>query len=723
MRLTGLSVAALALIQLTTAIAQDVDTPVTEPQVVLNADSIDVDEEENTVIASGSVEAIYEGRILKADRLIYNRDTDRIRASGNVIILDEDGLQRFAEEIETDSKLGDGYAVDFAMRIPGGAVATAGSAARDESAGINTMDRVVFTSCEMCEDDTRPTWALRARRATMDEETQMISYRDAVLEVAGVPVVYFPYFAHPDPNSERRSGFLPPDLGSSSKRGAFYQQPYYWAISPSQDLTISPMFNSKVNPLLGFDYRKRFWSGDIRADFSFTDEQDFDSDGDKFGKQETRGHIFADGKFRLNDTFNWGFAAEYMSDDLYSQRYDIDGENDRRGLFASQPRRLLNQLYAQGQEQNWYGEVAALQITGLRANDDDDKLPRATPLMFAERLFDFGDRGLLSVNASTAYLTRDVGVDSKRASIGADWSASRVLPGGVLFEPFADARYDNYTFNNTASGDSGLERAAGNIGARLSYPLYRPGKDVDILIEPLVMAAYGTPGANNPAIPLEDSSFFEFDESNLLEANAQGGYDLYEGGSKASVGISTTARWKNGVSLTALGGRRWRDDADEAFTKGSNLDGTVSDWVAGVSADFGQSLKFETRARFDSEDLGLNRIDAGVKSRFGRFTGEARYFKLKSSLSTVGAAEEGIELSTKFRMTDHYYASYGQTTDLVAKRDLRQFVGISYEDDCSVFQILVTRSEAIDRTLGPNDSITFAFSLKSLGNFGSADVD
>ena len=67
--------------------------------------------------------------------------------------------------------------------------------------GYNALDKIVYTSCELCDDDDRPTWALRARRAVLDQEAQMMSYRDAVLEVAGVPVFYLPFFAHPDPNS------------------------------------------------------------------------------------------------------------------------------------------------------------------------------------------------------------------------------------------------------------------------------------------------------------------------------------------------------------------------------------------------------------------------------------------------------------------------------------------------------------------------------------------
>ena len=175
------------------------------------------------------------------------------------------------------------------------------------------------------------------------------------------------------------------------------------------------------------------------------------------------------------------------------------------------------------------------------------------------------------------------------------------------------------------------------------------------------------------------------------------------------------------MTINVLGGRRWRDEADPAFGRGSNLDGTVSDWVGGVSADFGRKLRLETRARFDNDDFGLSRIDAGAKTALGRLSGSVRYFKLDSDLSSLGTPEEGVAFNAKVRLTENYFVQLGQTTDLIEQRDLRQSIGISYEDDCSVFQIMFTRSETIDRTLGQNDSIMFAFSLKSLGTFGSSD--
>ncbi|MEL7109825.1 MAG: LPS assembly protein LptD [Pseudomonadota bacterium] len=719
------------------AIAQDaiVESETEDPSVVLDADNIYVNEADNTVIADGNVEAKYQGRVLRADRLTYNRNTDRVRASGNVVIIDVDGSESYANEIETDASLADGYAIGFSTRTAEGGRAVAESAVRTAE-GYNALDKIVYTSCEICDEDDTPTWSLRARRAVLDQEAQMMSYRDAVLEVAGIPVLYLPFFAHPDPNSERRSGLLPPDFGSSSKLGLFYQQPYYWAISPYSDVTVSPRIMANVNPLLEVDYRKKFWSGSLSADFSFTEEAEFDSDGQTLdgSESEFRGHIFAEGGFVIRPGWRWGFAVEQVSDDLYTRRYDISGENDQRGLYSKQPRYLLNQLYTQAQRQDWYFDSALLTFETNREGDTDARLPKALPLMYGERLFDYGKYGSLAVSGSSAILERDIGVDSYRASAGADWSTSRILPGGLLASPFAEGRFDYYQIDDPDNLDvSSISRGAATVGTRLSYPLYRPGELVDILIEPEAMVAYGTSGTNDPDIPIEDSLFYELDETSLFEANAASGYDTYEGGSKASLGASVSARWKNGLTISALGGRRWRDMSDPVFDVGSNLDGTVSDWVAGVSASIGKPLQIETRVRLDDEDFGLNRIDARVKTDFWRLRTNTRYYNISGDVTDSSFSDEGITFTSDLKITDNYYLLFSLNRDISGRanefgrtsdpRDIRQSLGIAYEDDCSRFQISFERSEANDRSIGPEDSIKFQFALKTIGGLGSSDVD
>jgi len=693
-----------------------------DERVILEADTVYELAGENSIVAEGNVQALYQGRTLRADRLVYNRTTEKVRANGNVVIIDTDGSQQFADEVEVGSNLTDGYAIGFSARLAQGASVAANSAIRRPD-GINALDQVVYTSCEVCAEDRTPTWSIRARRAVLDQQSQMISYRDAVVEVAGIPVFYLPYLAHPDPNSDRRSGLLIPNAGVSSKLGTFYKQPYYWAISDYSDLTIAPLLSANVNPVINLEYRKRFYSGAIKIEGSFTQEAEFDSDGELFGEEKFRGHVYANGAFALSPEWLWGFAVEHQTDDLYDRRYDIDGQNDKRGLYSNQPRRLLSQLFAVGQGDDYYADVALLQSQGLRGQDDASRLPVVSPLLYAEKNYDFGSFGFANAKVSSAILTRDVGADSHRVSAGADWRNFALLPGGATFEPFVEVRGDYYALDEAVSGEDSVARTVGNAGAKIAYPMIRTGETVDLMLEPAVMAAWGFSNANDPAIPVEDSQLYEFDESMLYEPNGFGNFDLYEGDGKLSAGLTARAIWKNGTELSTTVGRRWRSRPDAAFDVASNLDGTSSDWVGDASLSLGNVLELSSRVRLDDEDFALNRLDLRASTSFKRFRAVGQYYKIDPRISPAGQADEGIFVRGELQVTDSYSIIFSQLRDIADDIDATQEIGIAYSDDCARFELIYSRNELVDRTLGPSENFQFRFTLKSLGNFGSGDYD
>jgi len=84
--------------------------------------------------------------------------------------------------------------------------------------GNTELAKAVYSPCEICREkpDRAPLWQLRAARIIHRRDQQEIVYRDAVLEVFGVPVAYTPYFSHADPTVKRKSGFLVPNFGSTS---------------------------------------------------------------------------------------------------------------------------------------------------------------------------------------------------------------------------------------------------------------------------------------------------------------------------------------------------------------------------------------------------------------------------------------------------------------------------------------------------------------------------
>ena len=214
------------------------DTQDDEP-VYLEADTLNDFGSGEGYIARGNVRVQQGDRLLIADELEYRPEENRVIARGNVEIHGQGEYPQYADEFELDSEMSTGIAVGFATMMENNGRMAAATAARAEDGSIR-LDRAYYTACPLCEDgEQEPTWRIRAREVVQDAEDQMIYYKDAQLEFLGVPVLYAPTFAHPDPSSERRSGFLFPGLGVSSRLGFNYQQPYLWAISPHQDTRVT----------------------------------------------------------------------------------------------------------------------------------------------------------------------------------------------------------------------------------------------------------------------------------------------------------------------------------------------------------------------------------------------------------------------------------------------------------------------------------------------------
>lgn len=716
----GVAIAAALVASGGVAIAQPAAAPAAPEAdaVVLEADQILRDTNDNLIIAEGSVEARYDGRTLRADRVVYDLQKRTVHAQGGVQIIDADGSVRTAEEIEVAEDLGAGVATGFGARFPSGGALAANSAVRNAD-GSAKLGRLVYTACPVCapgEKGPPPTWTLRARRAVQDPGAKMIFYRDALLSVRGVPVIYLPYFAHPDPTAGRRSGFLTPDVGSSSKLGAFYQQPYYWAISDYSDLTVSPQFHSKVNPLLGLEYRKRFWSGDVRFDVTGTQEKDFDSDGNKFGENSFRGSVFGQGRFRLNETWNWGFGVERISDDLYLRRYDVSGAGRQRGQFIGTDTRLITQADLVGQTSTSYTSISAVTFQGLRATDTSTFLPVVAPLAETSRtLRDPVLDGQVRLRASTVNLVRKDGVDSSRASVGAVWNRETITGPGLVVTPRVEARSDYYRFNDSGRNDS-FGRAVGSASLTVRWPLVRPGKTA-LLVEPIAMAALGSNGGNDARIVNEDSQTLELDDTNIFDPTATQNYDLWEGGARASVGLRATAAVTQSGTASLVIGRRWRDKADTAFAPATNLNGRASDYVAAASADF-RRFGGTIRARFDDETLSVVRLDAAVRAAVGPIATDARYFRVDQGLR-VGDPNEQIQATISYALTKKWRASFGGLRDLNSNTNLSQRAALTYQDNCTFFEVGYRRQDTQDRRLGPNDGFEVRIGLSTLGMVGS----
>lgn len=696
----------------------------------LESDLLIQDDANQTVTAKGDVEVRYRGRTVRAGELTYDIKSGVITARENVVVIDPSGGVTFAQVMILDEELRAGVAEGFSARLSNNVKIAAATAVR-RSDTVNELNKAIYTPCEICAADPThpPTWSIRADKVVQDRDRQVIYYRNAVIELFGVPVFYAPVFWHPDPSAERKSGLLPPKIVASERRGLSYEQPYAWIISPSEDLVISPQLNTEVNPFVNFQWRRRFTNGQINARFGYTYEYDLDGDGERIGDQTSRSYILADGAFDLEDHWRWGFAAERASEDLIFDKYDISDIYAQRGLIASDDKRLTSQVYAVRQDERSYFSVAAISIQGLRPGDNDRTFPSIAP--FIEGRWQpegpvFGGR--LRVQGSAVGLTRDQsqfvatqpGVDSRRATLGFDWRSSYTAAAGLRVSPFVQARADVYSLSDlpppNAGKDDTVTRALGVAGVDVTYPLYRRDGDRTIVLEPLLQLALSPDTDRDPLIPDEDSAVLEFDETNLMRADKFPGFDLYEGGQRLNVGGRATVLYDDGRSISLLVGRSFRAKDDLQFPARSGLQPKASDWIVAAEGTPVDGLSFFTRARFDASDWGVRRMEAGVNVEFNRANGFVRY--LRDNQDITGVQREDIDFAGEVMVVGNWGVTFAGVRDIESDVWRRQEFGALYRDDCLDMAVVWVHEETYNRSLGPSDSVILRLTLATLGDKG-----
>ncbi len=178
-----------------------------------------------------------------------------------------------------------------------------------------------FTTCKQ-EKEKCPPWAIYADEIIHKKKEKKIEYKNAWLKIYDKPVLYFPYFFHPDPTVKRQSGFLMPSFQSSNNSGTSLQIPYYKVISDKKDLTFSPRLFFDNNLLIQTEYRQANKNSDLTFDFSiFADNN------------KTKNHFFADFSSK-NQNKTLDFHIETVNNDSYLKSQDINSQiiNDRSSL-------------------------------------------------------------------------------------------------------------------------------------------------------------------------------------------------------------------------------------------------------------------------------------------------------------------------------------------------------------------------------------------------------
>ncbi|OHB27090.1 MAG: hypothetical protein A2790_00030 [Phenylobacterium sp. RIFCSPHIGHO2_01_FULL_69_31] len=725
-----------------------------QDEMYMEADEVIRDDDAGVTTANGHIEVRYNGRTLRADKLVYDDKSGVIRAIGNIAIVNEDGSSEYATEMVLDEEMRAGVALGFSARLQENVkIAAASAAKRNEN--IEELNKAIYTPCEICAKDgspKTPTWSIAAERVVRDKKRRIVYYRNARFRLFGVSVAYLPVFWHADPAADRTSGFLVPKGSVSDRRGLSYEQPYYWAFSKSADLIVSPQINSKIAPFLNGELRKRFYSGDVNLRFGYTHARDFDGKGNEIvGTSTDRSYILGRGAFQIDDKWLWGFTAERSSDDLIFDKYEVGKVYISRGPYVADDRRLISQLYTIRQDERSYFSAAAMSIQGLRpgaidpvtgfaSGENDRVFPVIGPLI--EGHYEPAPKilgGRLRVHTSAVVLSREQsqtdltqrlpGLDSARATGELDWRRAFTSSGGLRFESFVNVRADAYRLDDILTGvgsatrSDEMTRALATAGVDVTYPFFKRTKDATIVLEPVLQVA-ASPNAKQVVIGRdattgekiylnEDSVAFEFDETTLFRANKFPGYDLYEDGVRLNMAARATVMWDDGRRANFLVGRSFRTEQNAVFTDRSGLRTKSSDWIVSADAQPVRGVSMFARARLDSENLDIHRLEAGanVYNKYGN--GFVRY--LTDDFDINGTKRENLDLGGELYVGKNYGVSFYGNRDLAQDSWVIRDVGVFYRDDCLRVDVIYRREDTIIGRLLPSESVSVRLTLATLG--------
>jgi len=666
----------------------------------LVADRIDYDAESETLTATGTVEVLYDSRILRASRVVYDARNEEIRAEGPITLTDPAGSVILADSGALTPDLRAGLVQGARLLIADQLQMAASEIGRTEGR-YTSLYRVVASTCTICEGDPTPLWALRAARVTLDDVERRIYFEDATLEVFGLPVGYLPRMSIPDPRVRRASGVLVPEFRQSDIYGFGFKLPYYRVLGPSADATVTPFLTSKGAQIIEGEYRRRFGNGgfDLAGVLSVTDG---------LGSGAGRGALTATGNFGLPSDFYADFDINLVSDQSFLLQYDYS-DADRLTSVA----RLLRT------RENDFVQLGTIGFQSLREDEDTENIPFILPDFTYRRLMEVpGIGGRLGLDLESLGVWRQTGVNMLRAGGGADWRQDWTMSNGLLLNAVAAAEFDFYrVWDDPATPDRITGRATPIVSAELRWPLLRATGRASHVIEPIAQIVYSD-NLGDTDNPNEDSQLPEFDTSNLFVLNRYPGRDRFEHGLRANLGVSYTRYDPSGWSLGLVAGRVLRAKSDSSFSEDSGLSGNWSDYVTSIALTSAWGLTLSNQALF-GDDLFFRRNELAVvyDGSRGDFAASYVYFAQDDSNPILGPQPETNEVSldARYRLHPNWEIRGRWRYDLATDSSLRASAGITYGTQCAEFDLSVSRRFTSSDNVPPSTSFGFNVRLAGLG--------
>lgn len=663
---------------------------------------------DNLLTAEGAVEAFYKDARVQAARIVYDARTETLDIAGPISLTDASGTVILADSAQLSRDLQNGL-LKSARMVMDQQLQLAALEINRIDGRYTRLDKVVASSCQVCPSNPVPLWEIRARRVVHDQLERQIYFDHAQFRIAGVPVFYLPRLRMPDPTLKRATGFLQPEVRTTSELGPGLKLPYFIALGDHRDLTVTPYAATTRTRTLGLRYRQAFATGTIEVTGALSD--------DDIRPGKSRGYVFLDGKFALPRDFTLGIDLQSVSDPAYLLDYGIsDTDWLSSGVSVERARR------------NEYAALGFYNHRSLRPGDDNATLPNLAADLEFERRFSpryLGGEGRLSFqlhghrrSSSLAFDANGDGIvdgrDVSRATLSLGWHKSWVMANGMVFSGATDLTADVYSISQDATYPGSVTRVLPQAAMELRWPWVRSSAGgASQVIEPVVQLVLAPDSLD--AVPNEDSTVATLDEGNLFSFSRFPGADGRELGNRLNIGLGWTRYDPAGWSLGVTGGRVFRARDLGQFTPGSGLDGRSSDWLVSAQLQTDGGLSVQNRVLFDNGfDVSRNELNFGLVR--DRYSVDAGYlWMVADPAEGRPTATSELVLDAGWDMANNWRGQLAGRYDFNLQRAARAEIGLSYLSECVAVDLSLSRRFTSSTSVAASTDFNLSVSLVGFG--------
>ena len=676
------------------------------PEISLQAEEAKVSSDRSRIEAINYVTLRQNGVVVHGDEGKFNLNDDQFEIVNPEYALPSDGMR--------------GKASTIIQTAPGEVVISDGS----------------YTSCSPGDNS----WRLVGSDIELDQQSGFGTAIHARLELADIPVFYWPYFRFPI-DDRRHTGLLMPSLSVGSEGLEEYEQPLYLNLAPNADATLSPRWYRDRGVLLNSEFRLLATEnhyGEVSNSF-------FENDPD-FGDDRQLTHLLLRGK----PADRWRYRVDYSesSDDYFLNDFEA-------GFTAANTSELLQLAEAEGRYDNWQllARVQGYQQLNPNLNDKDKVFYKLPELQANGR---WRNSGLTyGVNSQWVAFRRDINnpVNGSVTNGAVDWGTS-FQANRYHLEPFAEYREDalwgywlikgrlmqtGYQLDDQPAGLSDSTQrmipvvtADGVLYFEREMQLFE--NDYIQTLEPRLFFT-ASPTEEQVENPVFDTSEYAFDINQLYRDTRFSGVDRAGDLIKTSLGV--TSRFisnENGRELLTLNAGQAFYAKDRTVTTSSDPNEATNYFRSRESSPLilqalwqpTERLMAKLTRQWDYNKDRLERQDQQVTALLpGGATMMVRHTRALSNCTLLGNCDaddetysEVADLGVLYPFNDQWRTFYAQKQDLKNDIRLEQITGVEYESCCWLVRFARHQWQTSSSTSTSDDSIGIQLVLKGFGGIG-----